>query len=102
MPGPLQSEQVAHFNRNRWPTCFGMPGPLRSESALCGSVVKAPSLHPALSSAGSYSWSGRASTYFFIDPDADLVAVLMSQHLPNNPDQLFERFRNLVYQAIVE
>lgn len=68
---------------------------------LCGSVVKTPALHNAMASVGTYSWNGRAATYFFIDPEVDLAAIVMSQHVPNDPYQLFERFTNLVYGAIM-
>ncbi len=69
---------------------------------MCGSVIKEPALHDSLGSAGTYSWGGAASTYFFVDPEENLVAVLMGQHYPLNLDKLFQRFTNLVYQAIVD
>lgn len=69
---------------------------------LCGSVVKEPALHTTLSSVGTYSWSGYATTHFFVDAEEDLVAVFMSQHDPINPDQVFQRFANLVYQSITD
>jgi CubicO group peptidase (beta-lactamase class C family) len=69
---------------------------------LCGSVIREPALHHSLGSVGTYSWSGAASTHFFVDPQESLVGVLMAQHDPPNPDQLFERFTNLVYQAVVD
>jgi CubicO group peptidase (beta-lactamase class C family) len=70
--------------------------------SLCGTVVKEPALHTTLTSVGTYSFSGYATTHFLVDPEEDLVAVFMSQHDPMNPDQVFQRFTNLVYQSITE
>lgn len=36
----------------------------------------------SLGSAGSYYWSGAYNTYFFIDPEEDLVAIMMTQFWP--------------------
>jgi CubicO group peptidase (beta-lactamase class C family) len=53
-------------------------------------------------SEGTYGWSGYANTYFFVDPEKELVGVFMNQSLPNNPDDIWQRFTNLLYQAIVD
>ncbi len=52
-------------------------------------------------SAGAYSWLGAASTYFWIDPAEELVAILMTQFMPflyyPSPGQ----FETATYQALV-
>ena len=50
-------------------------------------------------STGAYSWSGAAATTFWIDPDKDLVAILMTQLL-NNRYPFHGEFRTLTYQAL--
>lgn len=52
----------------------------------------------ALSSEGTFYWSGAFSTYFFIDPKEEIVAVFMTQL---NPFSNFyeNKFRQMVYQA---
>lgn len=49
---------------------------------------------------GNYYWSGAASTYFWIDPKNELVALIFTQVLRNGqPNDVKWDFRNLVYDA---
>ena len=50
-------------------------------------------------SVGSYGWSGSAGTAFFVDPQEDMFAILMTQ-APGQFDEVRELFRQLVYAAI--
>lgn len=52
-------------------------------------------------SVGQYYWSGAYSTYFFIDPQEDLIAILMTQLQPYS-NHYNNKFRQMVYQALVE
>ena len=50
-------------------------------------------------SVGEYGWAGAAKTYYWVDPEEDLVGLFMSQYMTGM--LLPERdFRSLVYQAI--
>ena len=52
-------------------------------------------------SPGTYGWAGLYLTYFFIDPDRDLAAIVMTQTLPaGGASQLREAFRDRVYEAL--
>lgn len=68
-------------------------------------VVTDPARRGRLASAGAYGWSGAATTYFTIDPQEQLIAILLMQHLPRD-DAATElpkpsvKFHNLVYQAL--
>jgi CubicO group peptidase (beta-lactamase class C family) len=53
----------------------------------------------ALGSEGTYYWSGAYSTYFFIDPKEDLVAIFMTQVAPFS-SYYENKFRQMIYQAI--
>lgn len=53
-------------------------------------------------SVGTYAWGGAASTYFFIDPNEDLIAVFLTQLTPSSSYPIRAQFRGLVYQAIVD
>ena len=54
-------------------------------------------------SPGAYGWAGLYLTYFWVDPDRDLAAVLMTQTLPAGAAaDLRERFRDAVYQSLEE
>ncbi len=54
-----------------------------------------------LGSVGSFSWGGAAATTFWIDPQEELVAVLMTQLL-NNRYPFHQQFKVLTYQALTE
>lgn len=53
-------------------------------------------------SAGSFSWGGIFNTYFWVDPQEELVGVLMTQLFPNDHLTIRDGFRKLVYEAIDE
>jgi CubicO group peptidase (beta-lactamase class C family) len=52
-------------------------------------------------SVGEFMWAGYAGTYFWIDPQEELVAVMMTQ--APGPSRAYYRrlIRQLVYQAII-
>ncbi|MEL6246035.1 MAG: serine hydrolase, partial [Pseudomonadota bacterium] len=51
-------------------------------------------------SVGSYSWGGLASTFFWIDPEEELIAIQATQMIPSNAYPLRPQFQQLVYAAI--
>ena len=53
-------------------------------------------------SAGTYTWSGIFNTFFWVDPEEELVGVFMTQISPFGHRRLHQRFRALVYQSIVD
>jgi CubicO group peptidase (beta-lactamase class C family) len=71
---------------------------------LGGYVVLDPARRGQLGSAGQFGWSGAAATWFTIDPQEQLIAILMMQHLPrglpHDPPRLGRPFNDLVYQAL--
>ena len=53
----------------------------------------------SLGSEGTFYWSGAYSTYFFVDPKENMVAIFMTQLAPFS--SFYEnKFRQMVYQAI--
>ena len=72
---------------------------------LGGYVVLDPARRGQLGFVGQFGWSGAAATWFLIDPQEELVAILMMQHLPRglprDPPRPGRPFNNLVYQALV-
>ncbi len=52
-------------------------------------------------SAGAFGWGGAYHTNYWVDPEEDLVAVVLAQLLPAGDSDLHRRFRALVYQSIV-
>ena len=51
---------------------------------------------------GSAWWGGAYGTSFWVDPEEELIGVLMIQVRPNRHLGIRSEFRNLVYQAIVD
>ena len=53
-----------------------------------------------MGSVGDFGWGGYAETYFWIDPQEDLIAILMTQYLPSQTYPIRKEFRTAVYQAL--
>jgi len=49
---------------------------------------------------GSYFWAGTATTHFWIDPEADLIAMVWTQFQPVGLYAIHSEFRSLVYEAL--
>jgi CubicO group peptidase (beta-lactamase class C family) len=56
---------------------------------------------PNAAHVGEFGWDGTAGTIFWVDPATETVTVLMTQSVPANPDQIRQRFKTIVDQAIV-
>lgn len=54
-----------------------------------------------LGSEGQYYWGGAYCTYFFIDPEEELIAILMTQVQPYS-NYYANMMRQFTYQAIVD
>ena len=51
-------------------------------------------------SVGSYSWGGIFYTYFWVDPNKELIGVMMTQIFPSDHLKLRENFTKLAYEAL--
>jgi CubicO group peptidase (beta-lactamase class C family) len=68
---------------------------------LSVAVQTDPPSGATLSPAGTYWWSGMANTYFWIDPENQLIGMLFNQHLPSGRDGgAYATFRRMVYEAL--
>ena len=65
-------------------------------------VVDDPSRVKFPASEGEYYWSGLATTIFWIDPQEDLVAIMLTQYLPFNGGYFRDLMHRLVYAAITD
>jgi CubicO group peptidase (beta-lactamase class C family) len=52
-------------------------------------------------SPGAYGWGSAYYSRYFVDPKEDLVAIFLSQLIPAAGLDLQDKFRNLVYEAVV-
>ncbi|MFQ5349835.1 MAG: serine hydrolase domain-containing protein, partial [Thermoanaerobaculia bacterium] len=57
---------------------------------------------PDADHAGVHRWVGMANTFFWIDPEADLVAMVWTQMTPLGVYRLQQRFQKMVYAAMDE
>lgn len=85
-----------HLTKDQHP--FGMNG---VGFGLGFSVVTDLAQSAILGSEGLFRWGGAASTTFWIDPQEELIAILMTQLL-NNPHPFLSQFRVLAYQSIID
>ncbi|MGO4815220.1 serine hydrolase domain-containing protein [Cupriavidus sp. 2MCAB6] len=63
-------------------------------------VAPAATLIPG--SAGDFFWGGAASTFFWVDPQEDLIGLFLTQLLPSSAYPVRRQLRTLVYSAITE
>lgn len=67
------------------------------------SILRDPAASGLLGSEGEASWSGAASTTFWIDAKEQITAVFMTQVLPPDRTTTWQRdLRTLVYQALTD
>jgi CubicO group peptidase (beta-lactamase class C family) len=55
-----------------------------------------------LGSEGSYGWGSAYFPQYLVDPKERLVAIFMTQHMPSGGLDLNQRFKTLMYQALVK
>ena len=65
-------------------------------------VLIDPAEAQAVGSPGNFSWGGAASTYFWIDPEEDLITIFMTQLYPSSTYPFRPQLQQLVYGAITE
>ena len=64
-------------------------------------VLLDPSNAGVLGSKGMFGWPGGATTWASMDPEEDMVLVMMTQHMGGGTN-LPARFQTLVYQALID
>ena len=67
-----------------------------------GSIVLDPSKTVNVSSKGSFSWGGLANTYFWIDPEQDLIFIFMTQIIPTGCYPLRKELSEYIYGSLVD
>ncbi len=108
----LGSRTLAYMARNHLPggadlETFGRR--LFAETTFDGvgyglgfAVLLDPVANKVLSTPGELAWGGAASTFFWVDPAEQLVAIFLTQLLPSGTYPLRSELRQLVYQALVD
>ena len=60
-----------------------------------------PAQTGAAGSRGDFGWGGMADTYCWVDPQQQMVAILMQQYLPSLHHAGRKDFRDAVYRALI-
>jgi CubicO group peptidase (beta-lactamase class C family) len=66
------------------------------------SISDDPGLTGGPRSEGAFGWLGFFNTVYWVDPQEQLVAIIMTQLYPSNRSQLTDKFEVAVYSAIVD
>ncbi|MFT7688998.1 MAG: CubicO group peptidase (beta-lactamase class C family) [Candidatus Azotimanducaceae bacterium] len=66
------------------------------------SVMLDPAKAQILGSKGEFSWGGLASTFFFVDPNEDLLVILLTQLVPSTTYPIRRELRVTAYQTLID
>ena len=104
-PKTVEMMRSNHLTDDMRPFAVGQSN--ASDTKGCGfglgfRVVMDIAQHGIIGSNGIYSWGGAASTVFWIDPQEDLIAILLTQFMPSSHYPLRREFQIATYQAMVE
>jgi CubicO group peptidase (beta-lactamase class C family) len=65
-------------------------------------VIEDLGYYGELGSEGSYGWGSAYFPQYLVDPQERIVALFMTQHMPSGGLDLNQRFKGLMYQALVK
>lgn len=97
--GPKTVELIFANHTGELPLWLSGPG---MGFGLGYSVVLDRAVAHTSDSEGSVSWGGAFGTLFWIDPEEELVAIVLTQIRPYSHIRIREGFHNVVNQAIVD
>lgn len=98
----LGRKTVELMSTDHLPAALAEPDPNSTFGFGLGfQVIKDVPSTGAPGSVGDYSWGGAAGTIFWIDPEEDLIAVVMIQ-LMSSPYNLRREMKSLIYQALID
>ncbi|MFC3052416.1 serine hydrolase domain-containing protein [Kordiimonas pumila] len=97
----LKPETVAMMTQDQLPgELNGISGKGAVGFGLDFAVVKDTDILKSPGRKGEYYWSGMANTIFWVDPEEDIVAVMLVNVLPFGIYTLREEMRDYVYGAL--
>jgi len=108
----LGRKTVEYMTRNHLPSggdLTSMGQAVFSETSYDGigfglgfSVMLDPSKAQVIGTPGEYAWGGMASTMFWIDPQEELIGMLLTQLMPSSSYPLRREMKVLTYQALID
>jgi len=88
----MTSNHISHVDQGDGNFKFGLGFMIQNNPGETGISV----------SEGSLSWGGFFHTSFWIDPKEELIGICMAQKYPAPKSDVHNKFKSLVYQAIVD
>lgn len=108
----LGRKTVQYMTRNHLPSggdLTSMGQPVFSETSYDGigfglgfSVMLDPAKAQVIGTPGEYAWGGMASTMFWIDPQEEMIGMLLTQLMPSSSYPLRREMKTLAYQALID
>ena len=100
-PETIELMTQNHIPENKDLTNFAIEGIRWAESSFAdvgfGLGFSTQTADTPEGSKGQYGWGGAASTYFWIDPQIDLICIFMTQFIPSYTYDIRNELRRLVY-----
>ena len=85
------------------PEEFGFsPDRLKRIDAVMQRYVDQKTLAGIVTLVARHGWGGWANTHFWVDPQEQLIGILMLQYVPSGTYPVTNDFRTLVYQALID
>ena len=97
----LSSRTVDFMSRDSLKVPIELPYPGASWG-LNFAVYPSPAEAKYPVSAGEYFWAGVASTTFWIDPEEDLVVIMLTQYMPYSDMYFRDLMHRLVHAALID
>jgi CubicO group peptidase (beta-lactamase class C family) len=98
----LGRKTVELMGMNHLPDGLYIDNDTRSQGfGLGGYVLLNPAKAFANGSVGNWGWGGSANTFFWVDFQEQVIAIIMTQYQPFAQYPLEYIFKNLVYQAMI-
>lgn len=96
----LEEKTVNWMAKNRLEPGQRLPDNAAMGYGLGFGVVVDPQKSDNLCSLGTYGWGGMASTSFWIDPQKDVIGLLMTQFLPSKENPIADAFKRAINQSL--
>ena len=96
----LEFMHMNHLKPELMPIGIGLNTINGTGFGLGFSVILDPAQKGVMNSVGNYGWGGAAATNFWIDPQEEIVGIIMTQ-LMDNMLPFQDDFRVLTYQALI-
>jgi len=97
----LSPRTVKMMRSNRLPEAARASYP-RGGFGLNFGIVIDNTATPYPASNGEFFWGGLATTHFWIDPEEEMIVIMLTQYLPYDSDFYRDLMHRMVYSAVID